>query len=329
MRFVCFSVVMMAGAVTAASVGCGSPPSPAEPRSPDQPLLAPPPPTSPASPPEGNGGTGTGNGLLPETYQANVAHINALMNDPLAKPATSWLRSLDLPGAAYPAGIYTRAQEQNARLLGDMIGCAAGQDQKWSANGLFPTLGKPSFVGEGLLSTTAGWWTAGLLSTADARVDVHTCLVTRLNAYGRRVPIWLLGDHVAGDARRKDDGSEYTFREAVWLALPKDGQMDVYALPLDGLETHCGSKLDDAIKSRICGKASAAGLQYVNACQVKVAPPNLSCTESQQRPAHWTCAVDGKEHAAIETRLKQSDWRKLYNQNLLDDWCNPEAPGVP
>ena len=263
-------------------------------------------------------GTTTTNGLTPVTYQDHAAQITDLMSHPLIDVGNqNWLESLTLPppdSGDFVHGNSLDPAVQNYRLLADTIGCALNANQYWYAGDGPIAPGIPSnvqglnssrlFKGEGLMKATQTWANAALAWRQ--AVEVHTCLVTRLNAYGHYVPIWLGGNNVAtkqgaaGLGIQFNSASTYSYEEALWLALPSSATgtpqtektgggviasavrpavkpprtgsaVQLYAWPLKGLEHSCGSHTIDAVNWRVCGKLGVgAKPEQINECDVTV-----------------------------------------------------------
>lgn len=309
-----------------------------------------------SSKPDGaNTGGGTTNGLTPETYYNNVDRINGFMRQalnnlsghagdnntqPVTPPAGSkgWLSIFPLPQPLSGGYQPQESEIQNRLLLADMIGCAFGTTESWD---MTTAIGKPnasfqSFVGEGILltgGTDKSWLTDSLQSQrAQRAVGIHTCLIARLNAFGRPVPIWLKGPDVAPYPKLSLPNPY--FREAVWLAVPdldatgSEPKIHLYALPLDGLTSRC-SIPEEAIQWRICGKLGPDGIGSTkvnagmkNECNVTVLPTGTYqatselpfCTEAPPGQGKWTCnfGQGGPTYNAIETRLAARDWHLIY-----------------
>jgi hypothetical protein len=288
-----------------------------------------------------------------------------------------WLKYLPLPQQYEPSlvsgtygsgtyidgtGTYIDKEVQNYRLLADTIGCALGADQYWYAgDGSIGPIGPgvPSdtaglpltrlFEGEGLMKPTQTWTNAAL-EWEQAKIDVHTCLVTRLNAFGRYVRIWLRGNDMATKPGAAGTGIQVTYpggtasyEEALWLALPWPAAQGAYlekcrqnadqagatpavcfyAWPLKNLKQSCGDQTttEAALKWRVCGQVGKS-LDYVNGCGVTVIPVNWdtcgkpgaeACPCVKSAPGIWTCTLDGVvSYPVIETRLSPQDWPKIY-----------------
>ncbi|WP_437675777.1 hypothetical protein [Sorangium sp. So ce131] len=296
-----------------------------------------------------NTGGGTTNGLKPETYYPNVDHINGLMREPLNNPwglagagnthhlgRQSWLGTFPLPQPLSGGYQPQESEVQNRLLLADMIGCAFATGETWD---MTAAIGEPDpsfqgFIGEGLLQGPGQSWLTSPLSDQPLQraVDVHTCLIARLNAFGRPVPIWLKGIGVTSNPAVSPPN--HYFREAVWLAVPDLTvgaltKIALYALPLDGLTSRCSTP-DEAIQWRICGRLSPDGTSWTkvsapgstpNQCHVNVlrTPSDPSayprCTEATPGQGDWTCTLGegGPTYNAIETRLAARDWHLLYD----------------
>lgn len=284
-------------------------------------LVPPPPPNEgtngggpppPPPPPEGTNGGGPGtNGLTPETYHCNVEQLNTLMRHPLSSVSNpGWLKSLKFPQQYSSYGLVhdttTDTAVQNHRLLADVIGCALGADQYWYAGDGSIGPGVPSdpqglnqtrlFEGQGMMKATENWTNTGL--DGDQAIDVHTCLVTRLNAYGHFVPLWLRGNNVA-DKQVYTVAGAYSYDEALWLAVPSSDPdtapgacrtgktssdpsapvtslpvqprgVTLYAWPRKDLEDSCGPQTAAAVKWRVCGTLAEGSPKQINGCGINV-----------------------------------------------------------
>lgn len=372
------SWMTIAGVVLLWTTGCSGASGPRNDRAARGPVVPESDPVPDPPPPidlcDGSSGETTCNGLMPATYHDHAAQIAELMSHPLSDVADpGWLKNPPLPQqyeTSLVLGDRIDTEGQNYRLLADTIGCALGAGQYWYAGDDSIKPGVTSntqglnltrlFEGEGLMKGTQTW-TNKALEWEQAR-DVYTCLVTRLNAYGHFVRIWLGGNDMAskpGAAGLTYPGGPFSYEEALWLALPLPvkgtlpvpvkGALSVYegvkfyAWPLKNLEQSCPSLTYDALKWRVCGTlwgtaASGGSLDYVNGCDVTVDPVdwdtcekdgNCPCVRSTS--GSWTCTIPGGgSYPVIETRLSPQDWPKIYqrppHRAPTSPWC--KAPPI-
>ncbi len=166
--------------------------------------------------------------------------------------------------------------------------------------------------GNGILSTTGGWMTGGLLYPA--RNDLLTCMIAHLNPYGVEVPLRLSGDAVKNNGGSLAD--VYDFDEALWVARRTTlGVFEYYAWPLEDLSESCANP-GKAINTRVCSKLMPDGAYAVTECNINVrdaAQMALECTQSATTK-NWTCLGQ----PAIKTRLKTTDFLTLYPSPSCD-----------
>lgn len=179
--------------------------------------------------------------------------------------------------------------------------CALPQGQTlWRMFGGFDL----SYPGQGILTTTTGWKTAAL--STSAAEDLMACMSAHLNPYHQYVSINLSGPNVTNDPAF--DPTAYTWEEALWTstitANPLGGYHIVISVwPLPGLEA-CPVDSVEGLKSRACPTGE------VN-CNLNVRQDRKTvCFESSNG---WKC--DGKP--AIRTRLRVEDVPRMY------EGCDP------
>lgn len=175
-----------------------------------------------------HGFAGGTNGLLPEVYHGTKEKIDELLETPEAEVSPQrygQLSELAVTLALAHGGPHF--VDQGDRLMGDIIGCALRFDQ------VFPV--SPSICGEGLMTPDADvsppWepvltsWPGDIPKDDPERLarmaDIQTCLITRLNLYAEKVPIFLTGPHVTPRGDPKTEG--FPHEEAVWLATIDPG----------------------------------------------------------------------------------------------------------
>jgi hypothetical protein len=268
-------------------------------------------------------GGGTTNGLRPVTYLLpNQAYLDNLMSAPL--PAKSPL----------PIG---KPDSQERLLLQDTIDCALAQGATWTPAGA-------SFQSAGLLRWTTDWKKSPL-SMAEWG-DVHTCLITRLNYWGRPVPIYISGPKVAQGKGGLNDPNLYPYEEAAWVSVATANDVvksDVW--PLHDLSTSCAvdtAKIAAVINSRICSNpigslppntcTSEPGGTFWCPCGIRVHPQAAFSHDCSSDPAGgWKCKSSAGPsvgtRAAIATRLGRCGWKRVYS-NIDGSFACPPPWGT-
>jgi hypothetical protein len=256
-------------------------------------------------------GVGAGpNGLLPRVYMGTAQAVDTFLQVPLP-PLSSpppppppqlqvaydnlLAQAQGIAGLGYP--------RQGGRLLEYVISCALPWGQP------FPVL---PYTGEGILTPpgTQLFW-PGNMSGPDAvarREDIHTCMISRLNAFGFPVPILFSGPHVtppdAVDVRK------YPFPEAVWLATVEPSGLRYDVWPLDGLVTSCAGiarEIIDFVHFRVCGAIAGETCGVTVHTYEELVEYCEPFGANGKAEGRWLCGTTKNDPAhrrpAIETRL--------------------------
>ncbi|MDI1480740.1 hypothetical protein [Polyangium sp. y55x31] len=196
----------------------------------------------------GPAGSGGINGASPLAYHANVMKLLTA----LAFPATDPSDPLAVNPAIEATGLLDTWGGRHVFRYAVRCALPAGTQI---------TSGNEVYQGEGILSTTSTWLTAGLGTSAQE--DVLACLVAHLNPLGFSVPIFLSGPSVAGTESAGELG--FAVAEALWqVRIQGPGQAPVYhAWPRVNLLSTCGLFTQLSWITRLCGS-------LLNTCGVSI-----------------------------------------------------------
>lgn len=172
-----------------------------------------------------------------------------------------------------------------------------------------------TYTGMGLMSTTAGWFTKALTTTQ--KEDVFRCVIARINAFGKQVPIVLSGQNVR-DQRDANDPTPL-MPDAFWdvkitpiLGAAGMYAIDEYVWPLSGVGangTDCSWDTSD-MAMRVCDD------------------PEWSCGFSIQPSPENDCY--GHPYPDDPSRLyyKCSVGNPLYGRPVVQSWATAEGLAI-
>jgi hypothetical protein len=257
----------------------------------------------------GGGGTHTTNSVLPEVYSCTRILLEERMKHELVIPAT--------PKLVLGFDEIFKYGELAERLVEYAVGCAISTPVEYITKGVlhnFPSGGEVT----GLLTATGGWTSSGL-STLSERVDLHTCIATRLNPSGQKVDIWLEGDHVAA---KEDAAHADPLLEAYWSTTIDTAGPLIHIWPSKLITDSCPvqneSTPDGAITRRICGKDPAKCKfkkhDNISDCKPVSPSPYMSC------PSPIT-DVPTDLQPVITTKLTCAAFCKLYPDCNVPKGC--------
>lgn len=239
----------------------------------------------------GRGSTGS-NGLATDVFQnLKVAIAKAAQLYPLVKsPGSSELNPniVDL----------VLAQPDGDKMLTYAVACAVPDKEYIQSPG-----GTFSWVGYGHLKSGSAWLTSPL--PPEGVDQLLACIALHVNAFGKTVPILLLGSLVQDDPDVPDD---YNYPEAFWKAkVNSDGMSMITVWPSHQIYDLCDSDPQSAFEWRLCG-------QYPGQCNLEIGPPGV-CQYDQQQEGYFC-----NNEPVIETRLTK------VGLDILFPTCNSHAP---
>lgn len=223
------------------------------------------------------------NGLDPDTAEECIAPILQAMGMPLV----TLQNNEEVANPSLPTSLASSCLEPFQYA----VRCALGSGA---------TVPGHSVMGEGILTGTSGWRTAGGLSQSQ-RADVLTCL-TVFNNTNEQVPICLQGGNISGEP---GDCDGYDIFEAVFLTVPSPvGDVySAYIWPLFPGAFCQGENLAEILAQRVCGQPWEG---EDPPCHAEIRDDfGTACTVSQGEITCWGMP-------AIRTKLTDEGFGYMY-----------------
>lgn len=222
----------------------------------------------------GRGSTGS-NGLGTDVFQSLKLKIaQAAQHYPLVDQPNSFNLNPSVADLVL-------SEPHGDEMLAYAVACTVPDKQVIKAPGT-----QFSWVGYGHLKVGTKWLTGPL--PPEGVDQLLACIALHVNAFGKTVPVLLLGSLVQDDEEVPDG---YDYPEAFWKAkVNGDGMSMITVWPSHQIYDLCDSDPKSAFEWRLCG-------QYPGQCNLEIGPPGV-CEYDQQAEGYFC-----NNEPVIETRL--------------------------